>query len=384
MTRYHTNEEGKTLPCDNPAKCPYGAFDSPEESRAAYEKSMGETQVAPPLSKAKGPLSQRELNDLAKGSSDVDELQRVAELGGERALRSLAGNPGATGEQLALAHGRTTNRETLDRLEMSPNFPLPLLSDEVLRLRVRRDSWRGAVPRHNSIDDATADRLRGMGVNVLEMAANPDNQLSREKVAELAKDVQNPDSLRRLMRNPKFIPNLDGMGSRELQAVALGADQDLAREALERVLADHPREAPAVVEGVLFGNRGGQSAETLAWLADHELVSNGHSLLAIYLSNNSDPETRARVRTRSSMVDDYAGIQEKVAANPEAFENLRARTSKTKQGLKYFYRFDPQALNQAGLTNAHEVDSYVRHYLRDYLFGPEFDPETGTYQGSID
>ena len=45
-TAFHTNDEGKTLPCSNTSNCPFTSYDSAEESAKAYESKM-ESNGAP-------------------------------------------------------------------------------------------------------------------------------------------------------------------------------------------------------------------------------------------------------------------------------------------------------------------------------------------------
>lgn len=55
MVYYHVNNDGKTLRCDSPTRCPYGAFRSPEKAMTDYQERLKREYEVVPFSVSKMP-----------------------------------------------------------------------------------------------------------------------------------------------------------------------------------------------------------------------------------------------------------------------------------------------------------------------------------------
>lgn len=380
---YHTTPEGRTLPCRNPDKCPYGACVTQEASQKAYEASMAsKTTMGMSRTNSKG-RTQKELNEWAKNSTNVDELQQVAEQGKERALRNLAANEHATSEQLLLGRNRTNNPETKEKFERADNFPVEDMSEELLR-HLLRHNYGNQLEQRNGLNDAGVDRIMAMGARALPIAANRYNQVSAAKLQELTSGMSSTDIGYVMRCNPRYSPkDIDSMSTNEL--IAIGRESNDA-ETLHRIATvlinkTTDRELETAAEQILMNRN--VSDKTLNMLVQHPGIRNENNFVNIFSHPNASNVTKQIAAKRDRRVASIVKIKDLVADKPETIKRIQDTTHYESDYRKCRYRFDPDVLKEVGWGD-YDVDTYVRYELRNYLWGPQYNLATGEYIGYTD
>lgn len=149
MARWHINKNGSVGVCRAEKTCPFGDmvtdhYSTAREAATAYEKKQ-KTQVAASVSKPSAPASPssppavgvpqvapglRELNKLARESSEGAVLLDAAQRGSERVLTTLVQNKHTPGEALEVVAERTTNPRLATAVKRMPAYPVASLSGE--------------------------------------------------------------------------------------------------------------------------------------------------------------------------------------------------------------------------------------------------------------
>lgn len=380
---YHTTPEGRTLPCRNPDKCPYGAYVTQEASQKAYEASMAsKTTMGMSRTNSKG-RTQKELNEWAKNSTNVDELQQVAEQGKERALRNLAANEHATSEQLLLGRNRTSNPETKEKFERADNFPVEHMSEELLQ-HLFQHNYGNKLEQRNGLNDAGVDRIMAMGARALPIAANRYNQVSAAKLQELTSGMSSTDIGYVMRCNPRYSPkDIDSMSTNELIAIGRESNDAETLHRIATVLTNKTtdRELETAAEQVLMNRN--TSDKTLNMLVQHPGIRNENNFVNIFSHPNASNVTKQIAAKRDRRVASIVKIKDLVADKPETIKRIQDTTHYESDYRKCRYRFDPDVLKEAGWDD-YDVDTYVRYELKNYLWGPQYNSLTGEYIGYTD
>lgn len=371
MTAFHTNDEGKTLPCESPDNCPFGAYDSAEESQKAFEKKMSDSSV-PVVSKTKK-SRQAELNEVAKNSVVPDELEDAVQNGGIRVLSNLVKNANVTSDQLRVIVNRTDDRAVIREAKKHPNFPVSELTDkEIYSMPATR---RARILNDDSLDDDTVQRLSEV-IDISAAFYNHNNMISAKKINELASRM-NPFVYDRVHDHPKF----------DLRSVV----EELSEEKLQTIAmsATNPDHLHVVYSEAVKRKDFNDIAKIVA--------GNNHaseSTLNNIALNGMDGTTALRVHTHPNASDwakTEAGknplIRETVERNEKIDKLLKTdvldgifKKSFTDEKAT-IYEFDTEKMKKLGLNDLSAASRIVSMKAKDYLFGMTYNPNTGALAG---
>lgn len=384
--KYHVNHNGEVGLCGAKFKCPYGGnsgvenhYDTEVEARAAYEESMSLKKLTP-LTR-KGGNSQSELNTLAKTADDPTTIDNIIEKAGKRALSSLSKNPNVNEDQLVRIEEKVDDKNITRNLKHHNNYPLARLTEEDIAGFSRAE--REEIAKRNNLDDRALDLIsKGNDFSETNMAimvsalSNHENKLSAQKVNHLVE--KNPNLLMHAKKHPNFDMS-EAVKTVDISALnsILRREQDpeVIRAGYARVSQMQEREN---LSRVILGNKNTPS-EVIDELAE-DAKEKGADALLVYNNPNSSPEALAKVSTNETVV------SMKKLDDLESEGKLGNIVSNTKTGSRRRnrgYTFDPAKVKEYGLT-AFDVDTYVRHKKQDFLFGTQYNEETGEYTGWID
>jgi len=215
MPKYH---DSGTVCNAKVRSCPLGLKDEDHivaPNRKAFEKLLAEKMgdaavtvtVEKTIVKQTPKRGIRELNQLAKTSTDVEILDEAADSTNANVLKSLAGNPAATEEQLIRAYANAADSLTKTAIAGNSNFPMEKVDDDKTFLKyldispslMERNKPR---PRWKQTDENLGDKelkfiednlttrqyyypnLKNLAV----VAGNPKNKVSAETVERLLKE----------------------------------------------------------------------------------------------------------------------------------------------------------------------------------------------------
>lgn len=214
MAKYHITKKGEAGLCTAAAgNCPLGSadnhFKTPEEATAAFEKSMEGSVLAPAAKKR--PL--KELNELAKTTTEASVIEEVLARGSHRTFANLAKNPAAGMHHLVRAYNATEDPKVRSALTKHPHFPVGRMSGsefvEALQERYKKNYEAGIeLAKDPGVGDEHAHALaRAMPKNVVvnHVLSNPSNRVSQTMAVELA---TNFNLVGAAMRSGKFPPEL--------------------------------------------------------------------------------------------------------------------------------------------------------------------------------
>ena len=377
---YHTNDEGKTLPCDNPDNCPFGAYDTPGEAQKAYETKMSEQSI-PTVSKKTGTkVKQTELNNIAKTSDNPDELDRAIELGSNRVLSNLAKNPNVTGEQLLRIMDKTDDIYVKRAAFNNNNYPLDKLSVEELRKRPYK--VLEATAESDNLDDTMAEKLINI-TNPRGIFENHNNKLTAEKITELTKNYKYFSNIYRFVKdNPKFDLK---------KVISEVSDSDLGSICRN---ATNPEDIRIVYkEAELRGSIDNTSysyilynkntpSDVIDKISEDEIrMKNPDIGLAIYRNPNASDDAKEKALKSSDVAVSMKKLDELSDSGKldEIFDNATSGWRGRQQG----YNFNTDKVKEFGL-NGKDIDTLVRHRFGNYLFGTSYNEKTGEYTGWID
>ena len=377
---YHTNDEGKTLPCDNPDNCPFGAYDTPEEAQKAYETKMSEQSI-PTVSKKTGTkVKQTELNNIAKTSDNPDELDRAIELGSNRVLSNLAKNPNVTGEQLLRIIDKTDDIYVKRAAFNNNNYPLDKLSVEELKKRPHKVLMNAAES--DDLDVTLAEKLINV-INPRGIFENHNNKLTAEKITELTKNYRHFNNIYRFVKdNPKFNLKkvISEVGDTELGYIGRDATdpEDIRtafKEAELRGFIDNTS-----YSHMLYNNN--TPSDVIDKIASDDIRMKDPEIgLAIYKNPNSSQEAKEKALKSSEAAASMKKLDELSDSGKldEIFDNSTSGWRGRQQG----YNFNTDKVKEFGL-NGKDIDTLVRYRFGNYLFGASYNEETGEYKGWID
>lgn len=367
---FHTNDEGKTLPCDSPDNCPFGSHDSASQSQAAYETKMNAHQFA-----TVRPVKQNELNVIAKTSSNPEELQRALELGGVRVTSNLVRNPHLTPEQLVALEGKITDSALKRTIVRHENYPLSNLSLEKIRTLDHRRLQ--AALNSPELDDDLAEKL--CKITSVEPIFSDKNKVTKEKAHEILLSSSFGRHYKTVENTDKFDLSLvvEHLDARGLQTVfSDSSNPDNIRAAYSQF--EKQQFSNEILEYVPYNKN--TPDDVIEKLLDNDkAMENPNIGLSIYKSNYTNDSARNRAVEKSAT----ARSLQKVDKLGERGELNGITSGPSYSGKKHSYAFDKERVKDLGLDST-DIDNIVVNRYNNKLFGVEYNPTTGVYSGYIE
>lgn len=393
MAKFHITKKGEPGVCQALYSCPLGGedehFGTREEAQRAYEAKM--TSELLPAGKSKADLGVRELNALAKVSSDPDVIDEVLARGSDRTFKNLAKNPNADKYHLMRAHKATTDQATRDELAAHPAFPVGLMSGPKFGALVSTATGYDQVGRLTGSDEVTDAHVDGLlqasprSPHVNAILRNPNNKLSQEKVVELAErswsamgsaQLSNRYPADRIKDLPKDLVYWGTIDNTANSAYLDGyADWAIGQK-------DKDAHSANYYAARVAGNPETSSA-TLQKLAEADLAT-----VEVYKHPRATPEVRAlcefkdpevrRVAKLDRLQEQFGGrLKEEITY----VENTNHPFGRNRGISDTRVRFNTERMAELGL-DSEDIMTFMGRGR--YNGGASFDPATGMFRGTVD
>lgn len=391
--KFHISKSGDPKPCDAVYHCPLGSddehFSTRDEARTFYEKKMTD-QLMP--SGDPSSVGKRELNQLAKFTSDNDVIMRILEEGSDTALRGLAKNPNAGMHHLVRAYNKTNSEAAKAALALAERFPVDKMSpaEAAAAYKDKSTSYsrQQEIVRSNSITDAHLDALQGsnslINYGVLSAAIeNGKNKLSQERI--VAEAERSSTMVQLAIESGRYpLDRIKDLPENKIPMNHISTTQDPAAlaaygEWTEKNAGIGWQASHAA--GYIAANPNTPTA-TLDKLAD-----NGLALTAVYSHPNASEATRQKAYAVSDEVKQVARLKELDAKVPGGVLNAIKVADHRNQPFRNRGIYDssiqlnPEKVKELGLSNS---DIYMLMDAKQYNGGVSYNPETGVFRGTVD
>lgn len=382
---YHTNDEGRTLTCDNPDACPFGAFDSPEAAQKSYEKRMADKTFI----SARRNTRQKDLNNIAKTSDNVEELHRAARFGSPRVLSNISLNPNADAETLSLALERPHDPRTEKNILRHPNYPPQLLSEEylmvtplygkqkeALRLWAERDELTDKEAIHIA---ASSDRNAVYGI-----VGNPRNAVSPDTVNSIvAADFV--EMYPAAKDNPKLSLDRIELGTHACREIGRTATNPKhLREAWDSVNARDPKDLYQWEDrSYILSNEHVPSDVVDEALSDDRVLEHEEIMKAVHNNRSTTHEQKMIALSHSPQLQSQEKVSRIEKDHGISYKDLVRHDASAWNSRSRNYVVDKEKAKEFGLTST-DIDFIVRERYHDYLWMHHYDERTGVYSGKID
>lgn len=382
---YHTNDEGRTLTCDNPDACPFGAFDSPEAAQKSYEKRMADKTFI----SARRNTRQKDLNSIAKTSDNVEELHRAARFGSPRVLSNVSLNPNADAETLSLALERPHDPRTEKNILRHPNYPPQLLSDLQIRSgNVTRDQEKN-LRKWSERDELNDDEARHIAdfpkSSVISgIVSNPDNKVSPALVNEIVRRNFN-DLYESAKDNPKLSLAGIELGTHACHEIGRHAtNPEHLREAWESVNARDPEDLYRWEDrSYILANEHVPSDVVDEALSDDRVLEHEEIMKAIHNNRSTTHEQKRIALSHSPRLQSQEKVSRIEKDHGISYKDLVRYDASAWNSRSRNYVVDKEKAEEFGLTST-DIDFIVRERYHDYLWMSHYDERTGVYSGKID
>lgn len=386
MARYHINGEGKASPCSATQRCPFGDashhYESAEAARQAFEAEMLEKLFPPPPKKQAEARrkSQKELAAVAASATTAEEFAEVLAQGSEATRRLLAKNPSTPPAVLVEAREATQREASARAFLHHPSFPVGAMSGEEFLAVTQKLPW-GERGRLFSSDEVRDEHVAAVvaapppTVNYYPALENRRNQLSEDFIVELS--GRNRMVLERALIHGRY-PLETRLGEVDL-LMAGAAIRSITEPAhLELLASKALQEGHEVTLTRLAANRHCPPSTLEAIVAHSE---DTHTLMVAYRHPQCSAAARGVAFKKNSTVRSYARLKELEEDGELASIGGEERPGRTPKERRVF--FAVEAVKRLGLDEQ-AIDTYVRYFQGNYLFGPRYNPRTGVYSGYID
>jgi hypothetical protein len=396
MLKYHITKKGEPGVCYAKHSCPLGSadehFNSSREAATAYETKM--TAELIPQGKTKETLGKRELNQLARITSDNDLIKKALEEGSSQTYKALAKNPNVGMHHLVYAYNSTDDLAVHEELTKHPRFPVGKMTPDQWYRRLNDNVQYGSRYDYLRKDTHIGDEHikvwqenNGSGnvaaySQLREIVRNPDNKLSQEKIVELA----------------------------EANYTLMGAAMDSNRYPADRIkdLPDnlvywgnvYKNSNPDYLDGYAdwaIKNEGGyKSMDILQKVAGNENTSSatlekiarsGYADREVYGNPNTSAKVKASLEARNPEVASMAKVDRLIEAHGDLKNKLTVKNDVNSpfggnRGIRdTVIQLDPKKVKELGLT---KTDIGVVFNSRVYNAGFSYDEESGIIKGSSD
>jgi hypothetical protein len=380
--KFHVNSKGEPGKCSaQHGGCPFGGesdhHSSPEDARKAFEQANAEATFP-----VKSPRKISTLSQLAKISGDAEILMEAAENGSDRTFRNLAANPDATKEALATAFDRSEDSATKLKLQGNAHFPVEKM-DAYGLVALRSNPRRlQNLMASNDVTDAQALVVANhIPMMIGHIVNNSRNKVSPRVLTELA-EYDSYSLMAAIERNPNYpvIDRIPKYNEHQLKiAASVSRNPDVLRAAVDAPMNSDNREM-FLQSAVANRHMPSDALDKMAVQAQ-----TGYTQKAIYQHPNTDPATKAALVKANSDLAELNNLENKIAANREAFRELSAFSTSTitHAGRARSIQFDPKRVKELGLT-ASEMHTYVSDYQGNRLNHAKYHENTGEFVGWID
>lgn len=380
--QFHIGSKG-AAPCNaQPGKCPLGGdhFDSEREAEKAYESQMEEQGHSDQVISKKMSLS--ELAQAAKTTDDPKMIDKILESNGKRATGNLVNNPNLSREQVDKLLEQRPDLEK--RLKDHPNLHFS---------KWDRERFNGYGQSSKLPDNLTEEEL-----DVIKDRCGGRLPFSAQRQINESTNVSSEYRTNHLIEQGSYQPVLNALRNNaefdQHKVVKTFGRVDLAwvsREVTDRnaalEISDYNTEdtSETSMRNYIAGNDKLDSDTLNAIYERHqEEYDTNKAGMLLYRNPNTPDKVKARLRENNESAKSYGKIEDLAESG-----KLREVFSTGGQSPRAFgsqretYRFDPQKIKEAGL-GPRDVDTYIRSYNGNYLFGASYNPETGIYTGYID
>lgn len=388
MARYHINAKGEPGICRAQQACPFGGPDqhypTKEDAARAFEAEMDASLF--PVQTTTHPL--KELNELAKTTAATAVFEEILERGSARTIRNLAKNPAVPGAILARAGEKVQDEATRSALTRHAHFPVEAMSGEEFAAVAKHADWerRRDLMASDGIRDehvtAVLGKLAagGTGINYYDALANRNNQLSQAKIVELAE--KNWMSMERALVAGRY-PLRERIDQVDLTTIRSALRKVESEEDLKLLTAKAVEEKNHEVLWALAAN-----SHTPATALNEivEATDNTDTLIAAYRSPRASTATKERAAGKHEVVASYAKLEkldQQLHGQLGELIGSGAEKSSSYSSKSRVVQFDPEQVRSRNLS-PRDVDTYVRYYRGNYLFGTSYNEKTGVYSGYID
>jgi hypothetical protein len=420
MAKYHVTAKGEPGICRAMHQCPLGGesehFDTPEAARSGFEAKM--TADLLPGGVQKSQLGKRELNKLARITTDREILEAIVENGSDRTFKNLAENPETPADILSAARSKTSDPTVVEKLLVHNNYPVSdMPADDFLTAQKAALSTYGAVQplRKPGLSDEHLDALvndnkaksirtgsSGLTSNQLQsVVRNSKSNVSAERFIEaveddyrnvpagLADDRYPAERFRNVPRglvawsavyntaNSKVLnAHADWAIAHHDQSVKPGDKLDYSEKSL-----DH-RNANDVALHIGRNSRAPQ--ETL-----DRLAAAGLAPAEVYKNPNTSPKAKemlARKSPRVAMIAKHEELAKNVGPLRSYFavpgSSQTVEIAGRNRGINETrIQFDTAKLKEHGMDRNDVIEIMGRGH---YNAGSSYDPATGIFKGVID
>lgn len=397
MAKYHINKKGEPGACYATRKCPFGDvedhYESKELARNAYETKMT-NELIPQGNTAS--LGKRELNELAKITSDDALLNRMLAEGSERTLKNLARNANVDGPRLTEAYKLAQAPETRLALARNTNFPVHAMnSDDFVQVYKDGDykSQRNLL-NDNDVNDANVKALlkveaeRGRFTPAVDFGAilrNSDNKLSEDMVVDLAE--RNWRTLDAALMSNRYPADRIASLDRELiyGSSILHSKNSTYLEAYVQWAVNNKDDANGRQSQYTAGRVANNPSTPPATL--HKLAENGLALEEVYRHPDATPETKALAVASSPEVARMKKLDKLEESYPGGLKNELIVNNSTSQPYRNrglydsTVKLDTSKVKALGLS---KQDVFTLLKVGDYNGGYNYDENTGVFTGTID
>ena len=398
MAKFHITAKGEPGVCNAQYNCPLGGADehygTKQEAQQAFEAKM--TAELFPAGKSKASLGMRDLNALAKVTSDNELIEEALERGSDRTFKNLAKNPHAGMHHLVRAYNSTEDPATRKALTAHEHFPVGKMSPEefAANYEAQEFSGKGNLMKDNMVTDAHVDAVLalpkprfggGNGWATQDALSNPHNKLSQEKIVEIAE--QNWGSLGAAMRSGRYpAERIKGLPK---PLVYWGNVTNTKDQAYLDGYADwaiaHKEDLKGDAE-YMAGTVARNEATSDATL--RSLAQEGLALDAVYKSPNASAVTKAVAMEKSPEVQRIAKLEKLEAQFPEGLKaaiTVEASTNSpfgVNRGIRDTrVQFDVAKVKELGLDSE---DIHTLMGRGHYNGGSRYNAETGLFTGTVD
>lgn len=385
--KFHINPEtGVASRCRSHSdRCPFGPadahFSSAEGARDAYERLM-EAKALPPVASRGKTLT--ELNQAIIATRDPAIFQAAVAQGSERTFRNLARNPHAPAEILAAAAQKASKPETRLALLTHPAFPVSEMSAQDFAQAWASDpvGW-GLRGRLLEADGLRDEHLAAVG-NPPDYRAlkNPHNGLSKSKIVEISE--KNWSTLEHGIKSGRYplVERLPHLSMEQLRPVVSKIEDPAALDAIaQRAEGDRSGWA-SHVRWAVAANPHTQSATLERIVA---LAEDTDTLVAAYRNPRASAAVRSASVAKNATVASLDRVSKLDRAQGGQLWALIGKAGEAvgAQGRERVLYFDPNRVRELGM-NSSDVDTFVRYFRGNYLYGARYDATAGRYSGWID
>jgi hypothetical protein len=394
--KFHINPQtGEVGPCRATTNCPFGDlesehYDSKEEARGAYEKTMSNQLVVDESLDAET-LSTSQLNNLAKTTQSNKILNTIVTKGSNRTLANLAKNPRCSADVLALARDRAQDPKIKSALIRHPNFETAYMTDnefvEVVKSYPYYDPNKNRLLQSSRANDSISRELDAPGYS--QALLQNKNNLSPERISELAES--DPSLMNSALVSGRYplADRADKVDLAVFEGSWTGFSRSTDAKGINALAARAAREGNLRISQNLVRSPA-LSNDGLDQLAD-SMINSGQvdSGLAIsmYKHPNANPQVQEKLSANSPTVKSYdklAKLDNQYGGNLEQMIGSGQEQRPTGYSSKErIVHFNPDEVKRLGL-DSRDIDTYVRYRKGNHLYGASFDTASGTYRGYID